>query len=77
MRPLIQFKKTPTVKKLMLALLSAAVFNVPAAEAILIPLPDGGLHSGVSYIFRASADVTDVAVMLKRWSGIGCSWKKA
>jgi hypothetical protein len=54
-----------TIKKLTLALLIAAVINVPAAEAILIPLPGGGLQSGVSYIFRISANVTDVAVMLQ------------
>ena len=61
----IQFKKIPTMKKLILALLIAAVVNVPAAEAILIPLPGGGLQSGVPYIFRISANVTDVAVMLQ------------
>ena len=65
MNSLIQFKKIPTLKKLMLALLIAAVVNVPAAEAILIPLPGGGLQSGVPYIFRISANVTDVAVMLQ------------
>ncbi len=65
MNSLIQFKKIRTVKKLMLALLIAAVVNVPAAEAILIPLPGGGLQSGVPYIFRISANVTDVAVMLQ------------
>jgi hypothetical protein len=54
-----------TINKLTLALLIAAVINVPAAEAILIPLPGGGLQSGVSYIFRISANVTDVAVMLQ------------
>ena len=53
------------MKKLILALLIAAVVNVPAAEAILIPLPGGGLQSGVPYIFRISANVTDVAVMLQ------------
>ena len=61
----IQFKKIPTLKKLTLALLIAAVVNVPAAEAILIPLPGGGLQSGVPYTFRISANVTDVAVMLQ------------
>ena len=65
MNSLIQFKKIPTLKKLMLAMLMAAVVNVPAAEAILIPLPGGGLQSGVPYIFRISANVTDVAVMLQ------------
>ena len=54
-----------TIKKLTLALLIASVINVPAAEAILIPLPGGGLQSGVPYIFRISASVTDVAVMLQ------------
>ena len=53
------------MKKLMLALLIAAVISVPAAEAILIPLPVGGLQAGVPYIFRISANVTDVAVMLQ------------
>jgi hypothetical protein len=62
MSALIQFKIMRTVKKLMLALLVAAVVNVPAAEAILIPLPAGGLQSGVPYIFRISANITDVAV---------------
>lgn len=61
----IQFKKLPILKKLTLALIIAAVVNVPAAEAILIPLPGGGLQSGVRYIFRISANVTDVIVMLK------------
>jgi len=65
MNSLIQFKKIPTLKKLMLALLIAAVVNVPAAEAILIPLPGGGLQSGVTYIFRINADVSDVTVMLQ------------
>jgi hypothetical protein len=54
-----------TIKKLILALVIVAVINVPAAEAILIPLPAGGLQSGVPYIFRISANVTDVAVMLQ------------
>jgi hypothetical protein len=61
----IQFKKLPILKKLTLALIIAAVVNVPAAEVILIPLPGGGLQSGVPYIFRISANVTDVVVMLK------------
>jgi len=65
MNSLIQFKKIPTLKKLMLAMLMAAVVNVPAAEAILIPLPGGGLQSGVLYIFRISANITDVAVMVQ------------
>ena len=65
MNSLIQFKKIRTVKKLMLALLIAAVVNVPAAEAILIPLPGGGLQSSVPYIFRISADTTDVAVIVQ------------
>src|SRR5438093_13079668 len=64
MNSLIQFKKIPTLKKLMLALLIAAAVNLPTAEAILIPLPGGGLQSGVPYIFRISANVTDVALML-------------
>jgi len=53
------------MKKFILALLIAAVISVPAAEAILIPLPGGGLQAGVPYIFRISANVTDVAVMLQ------------
>jgi hypothetical protein len=61
----IQFKKLPILKKLTLALIIAAAVNVPAAEAILIPLPGGGLQSGVPYIFRISANITDVAVMLQ------------
>ena len=61
----IQFKKLPISKKLVLALFIASVVNVPAAEAILIPLPGGGLQSGVPYIFRISANITDVAVMLQ------------
>jgi hypothetical protein len=65
MSALIQFKIMRTVKKLMLALLVAAVVNVPAAEAILIPLPAGGLQSGVPYIFRISANITDVAVKVE------------
>ena len=64
MNSLIQFQKIRTVKKMMLALLVAAVVNVPAAKAILIPLPGGGLEAGVPYIFRISANVSDVAVML-------------
>jgi hypothetical protein len=64
MNSLIQFQKIRTMKKMMLALLVAAVVNVPAAKAILIPLPGGGLQVGVPYIFRISADVSDVAVML-------------
>ena len=32
------------MKSLALALLIAAVVNVPAAEALLIPLPGGGLQ---------------------------------
>ena len=64
MNSLIQFKKIRTMKKLMLALLIAAVVNVPAAEGILIPLPGGGLQSSVPYIFRINANVADVAVML-------------
>ena len=54
-----------TIKKLTLALLIAAVINVPVAEAILIPLPGGGLQSSVPYIFRISANVSDVALMLQ------------
>ena len=54
-----------TIKKLTLALLIAAVINVPAAKAILIPLPGGGLQSGVPYIFRISANITDVAVKVE------------
>ena len=65
MNSLIQFQKIRTVKKMMLALLVAAVVNVPAAKAILIPLPGGGLQAGVPYIFRISANITDVAVMLQ------------
>jgi hypothetical protein len=65
MNSAIQFKKIPIMKKLPLALLIAAVVNVPAAEAILIPVPDGGLQSGVPYVFRTSANAADVAVMLQ------------
>ena len=65
MNLLTQFKKIPTLKKLMLALVIAAIVNVPAAEAILIPLPGGGLQSSVPYIFRISAGAADVAVMLQ------------
>jgi hypothetical protein len=65
MSALIQFKIMRTVQKLMLALLVAAVVNVPAAEAILIPVPAGGLQSGVPYIFRISANITDVAVKVE------------
>jgi len=65
MNSLIQFKKIRTVKKLILALLIASVINGPAAKAILIPLPGGGLKSGVPYTFRISADVSDVAVRLQ------------
>jgi hypothetical protein len=43
----------------------AAVINVPAAEAILIALPGGGLQSGVPYFFWISAKLTDLAVMLQ------------
>jgi len=57
--------RNTTIKKLTLALLVAAVVNVPSAEAILIPLPGGGLQSGVPYVFRISANATDVAVMLQ------------
>jgi hypothetical protein len=53
------------MKKLMLALLIAAFVNVPPAEAILIPLPGGGLQSGVPYVFRISANTSDVAVTLQ------------
>jgi hypothetical protein len=65
MSALIQFKIIRTVKKLMFAVLVAAVVTVPAAEAILIPLPGGGLQSGVPYIFRISANITDVAVKVE------------
>ena len=65
MNSLMQFKKMPMMKKLTLAVVIAAVVNVPAAEAILIPLPGSGLQSGVPYIFRVSADATDVVVMLQ------------
>jgi len=64
MNSLIQFKKIPMMKKLTLALVIAAVINIPVAEAILIPLPDGGLQSGVPYIFRVSANAADIAVKL-------------
>ena len=64
MNSLIQFQKIRAVKKMMLALLVAVVVNVPAAKAILIPLSGGGLQAGVPYIFRISANVSDVAVML-------------
>ena len=64
MNSLTQSQKIRTVKKMMLALLVAAVVNVPATKAILIPLPGGGLQAGVPYIFRISANVSDVAVML-------------
>jgi hypothetical protein len=50
------------MKKLLLALLIAAVLNIPAAEAILVPIPGGGLQSG--YTIRISVD-TDTAVMLQ------------
>jgi len=55
----------PTIKKLTLALLIGAVINVPAAEAILVPLPGDGLQSGVPYVFRISANTSDVAVTLQ------------
>lgn len=51
------------MKKLMLALLIAAVLNGSAAEAILIPLPGGGLQSG--YTFRIQGGVGDTTVMLQ------------
>jgi len=54
-----------TIKKLALALLIGGVINVRPAEAILIPLPGGGLQSGVPYIFRISANITDVAVKVE------------
>ncbi|PWT85928.1 MAG: hypothetical protein C5B58_02285 [Acidobacteria bacterium] len=50
-----QVKKGRTLRKLTLALLIAVVVNVPAAEAIFIPLslqPGGPLQAGVPYIFR-------------------------
>jgi hypothetical protein len=53
-----------TIKKLALSLLIGGVINVRPAEAILIPLP-GGLQSGVPYIFRISANITDVAVKIE------------
>ena len=53
------------MKKLTLALLIGVIVNTPAAQAILIPLPGGGLQSGAPYIFRISADTSDVAVMLQ------------
>src|SRR3982751_1466411 len=57
--------KRKFMKKLILVLLIAAIISIPAAEAILIPLPGGGLQSSVPYIFRISANVSDVAVMLQ------------
>jgi hypothetical protein len=65
MNLLTQSKKIRTIKKLLLALIIAAAVNIPSVEAILIPLPGGGLQSGVAYIFRISADATDVAVILQ------------
>jgi hypothetical protein len=50
------------MKKPMLVLLIAAILNIPAAEAILVPLPGGGLQSG--YTIRVLVD-TDTAVMLQ------------
>jgi hypothetical protein len=61
-------KKGRTMKKLALALLIAAVINVPAAEAIFIPLslqPGGPLHAGVPYIFRVGDAAGGTAVMLQ------------
>ena len=63
MNSLIQFNKIQTVKKVMLALVIAAVLNVPAAQAILIPLPGNGLQSG--YTLRIQGGSGDSAVMLE------------
>ena len=62
-----QLKKIRTIKKLTLALL-IAVLNVPAAEAIFIPLseqPGGPLQAGVPYIFRVGDAAGGTAVMLQ------------
>jgi hypothetical protein len=63
-----QLEKIRTIKKLTLALLIAAVFNVPVAEAIFIPLseqPGGPLQGGVPYIFRIGDAANGTAVMLQ------------
>ena len=51
------------MKKLTFALLIAAILNVPAAQAILIPLPGNGLQSG--YTLRIQGGGGDSAVMLE------------
>ena len=58
------------MKSLTLALLIAAVANVPAAEAVFFPLslqPGGPLQAGLPYSFRISPAtvVGDTAVMLQ------------
>jgi hypothetical protein len=68
MNSLIQFKNIRTMKKLTLALLIAAVVNVPAAQAVFIPLslqPGGPLHAGVPYTFRIADAANGTAVMLQ------------
>jgi hypothetical protein len=56
------------MRKLTLALLIAAVVNVPVAEAIFIPLseqPGGPLRAGVPYTFRVGDAANGTAVMLQ------------
>jgi hypothetical protein len=58
------------MKSLTLALLIAAVANIPAAEAVFFPLsvqPGGPLRAGLPYTFRISPAtvVGDTAVMLQ------------
>ena len=62
------------MKKLPLALLIAAVVNVPAAEAIFISLslqPGGSLHASVPYTFRiARASCEKIKILCSARSGI-------
>jgi hypothetical protein len=63
-----QVKKGRTIRRLTLALLITAVVDVPAAEAIFIPLslqPGGPLQAGVPYIFRIGDAAGGTAVMLQ------------
>jgi hypothetical protein len=56
------------MRKLTLALLIAAVVDVPVAQAIFIPLseqPGGPLQAGVPYIFRVGDAAGGTAVMLQ------------
>lgn len=56
------------MKKLTLMLLVAAMLNVPAAEAVFIPLslqPGGPLHTGVPYTFRVGDAANGTAAMLQ------------